>query len=109
MTASTPSSRIPSTAACGSWAGWASRPVARTALAFGKPLLVSDVGGLAELVAAGAARGVAPGDAGALRGALSELLADRRALEALADAALTAAARRYGWDAIARQTLELYR
>jgi glycosyltransferase involved in cell wall biosynthesis len=83
--------------------------IALTALAFGKPLLVSDVGGLAELVAAGAARGVAPGDAGALRGALSELLADRRALEALADAALTAAARRYGWDAIARQTLELYR
>jgi glycosyltransferase involved in cell wall biosynthesis len=83
--------------------------IALTALAFGKPLLVSEVGGLAELVAAGAARGVPPGDAGALRGALSELLADRRALEALADAALTAAARRYGWDAIARQTLELYR
>ena len=83
--------------------------IALTALAFGKPLLVSDVGGLSELVTAGAARGVPPGDVGALRGALSELLADPRALGALADGARKAAADRYGWDAIARQTLDLYR
>ena len=83
--------------------------IALTALAFGKPLLVSDVGGLSELVTAGAARGVPPGDVGALRGALSELLADARTLEALGDGARKAAADRYGWDAIARQTLDLYR
>src|SRR4029077_11155506 len=46
-----------------------------TALAFGKPLLVSEVGGLGELAADGAARAVTAGDAAALHGALVELLA----------------------------------
>jgi glycosyltransferase involved in cell wall biosynthesis len=78
-----------------------------TALAFGKPLLVSDVGGFGELAARGAAQTVPPGDAGALREALVALLADPAALEALRGGAL-AAAGEHGWDAIARQTLALY-
>ena len=36
--------------------------VLATALAFGKPVVLSDVGGFAEVAAAGAARLVAPGD-----------------------------------------------
>src|SRR5207237_1419347 len=55
-----------------------------TALAFAKPLVISDVGGLAELAASGAARAVPTGDVQALRGALEELLADPAQLRAIA-------------------------
>ena len=41
-----------------------------TGLAFGKPLVLSAVGGFPEVAATGAGRLVAPGDAGALAGAL---------------------------------------
>jgi glycosyltransferase involved in cell wall biosynthesis len=82
--------------------------VLSTALAFGKPLLVSDVGGFGELAAAGAARAVPPGDAAALRGALAELLADRAALAVLAQRARALAAGEYSWATIARRTLVLY-
>ena len=61
--------------------------VVATALAFGAPLVVSDVGGFGELGAAGAARVVPPADAGALREALAGLLADPAERERLAAAA----------------------
>ncbi len=79
-----------------------------TALAFGKPLLVTDVGGFAELAERGAAHAVAPGDAGALRDALRELLADPAKLGALAARSRELAAGDYGWAAIAQRTLALY-
>jgi glycosyltransferase involved in cell wall biosynthesis len=80
-----------------------------TALAFEKPLLVSDVGGLAELAASGAARAVAAGDVQALRGALEELLADRAQLQAMAARAGAEAREHYAWEDIGRRTLALYR
>jgi glycosyltransferase involved in cell wall biosynthesis len=79
-----------------------------TALAFGKPLLVSDVGGFAEIAERGAAHAVAPGDAGALHDALTGLLANPAALRALGERALAAANGDYGWQAIAQRTLALY-
>jgi glycosyltransferase involved in cell wall biosynthesis len=86
------------------WSG-----VLATALAFGKPTVVSDVGGLGEVAAAGAARLVPPGDPEALRSALTALLADPQEREGLAWGALTAARGTYSWDAAAEQTLALYR
>ena len=80
-----------------------------TALAFGKPLLLSDVGGFPEVAAIGAARTVPAGDSAALGEALRELLADPAALSAMAERAHAAAAGPYSWDAIAHRTLELYR
>ena len=47
-----------------------------TALAFGRPLLLSDVGAFPELAATGAARVFPAGRPEALRDALQELLAD---------------------------------
>jgi glycosyltransferase involved in cell wall biosynthesis len=79
-----------------------------TALAFGKPLLLTRVGGFPEIAATGAAELVAPGDPGELASALTQLLADPARRERMAAAARAAAAGRYGWDAIARRTLELY-
>jgi glycosyltransferase involved in cell wall biosynthesis len=81
-----------------------------TALAFGKPLLLTAVGGFPELAATGAAELVSPGDAEALAAALRSLLADDARRERLAAAARAAAAPDgpHGWDAIARRTLALY-
>jgi glycosyltransferase involved in cell wall biosynthesis len=82
--------------------------VLATALAFGKPVVVTDVGGFSEIAAAGAARLVAPGDPDALRAALCELVRDPGARERLGAAALAAAHGPYSWDAAAQATLEVY-
>jgi len=79
-----------------------------TALAFGKPLLLSDVGGFPEIAATGAARMVPAGDPAALGAALNELLADPAALAEMAGRARAAAAGRYWWEQIARAHLRLY-
>lgn len=80
-----------------------------TGLAFGKPLVLSAVGGFPEVAAIGAARLVPPEDPPALAATLRELIADPPAREELASAARAAAEGVYSWDAIAGQTLALYR
>lgn len=80
-----------------------------TALAFGKAIVASDVGGFAEVAAHGAARLVPPGDPQALAAALREVLADRTERERLEAGARAAAAGPYSWDAVAASTLALYR
>jgi glycosyltransferase involved in cell wall biosynthesis len=80
-----------------------------TGLAFGKPLVLSAVGGFPEVAATGAARLVPPGDVEALAATLAELVADLPARTEMAAAALRAAAGPYSWDEAARLTLDLYR
>jgi glycosyltransferase involved in cell wall biosynthesis len=80
-----------------------------TGLAFGKPLLLSAVGGFPEVAEAGAARLVPPGDTVALAATLSELVGDQVARDELAAAATRAAAGPFSWDEAARRTLDLYR
>jgi glycosyltransferase involved in cell wall biosynthesis len=80
-----------------------------TALAFGRPLVLSSVGGFPEIAEQGAARLVPPEDPEALASALRELLADRAARDALASAAAEAAASTYSWDRIGQETMALYR
>ena len=82
--------------------------VLATALAFGKALVVTDIGGFSEIAGAGAARLVAPDDPAALGAALSELVTDPVQRERLASAALAAARGPYSWDAAAQATLALY-
>ncbi len=83
--------------------------VLATALAFGRAVVLSDIGGFGEVAGHGAARLVTPGDPEALRAALIELLGDPVARSALGDAASAAARGPYSWDAAARDTLALYR
>jgi glycosyltransferase involved in cell wall biosynthesis len=78
-------------------------------LAFGKPLVLSAVGGFPEVAATGAARLVPPEDPGALAGALGELVGDEAARAELAAAARDAATGPYSWDSVAAETLALYR
>jgi len=78
-------------------------------LAFGKPMVLSDVGGFAELARDhGAGRLVPPGDPRELASALNELLADADQRRRLSEAAATAAAGEFSWDGIARRTLRVY-
>ncbi|HSZ06820.1 MAG TPA: glycosyltransferase family 4 protein [Solirubrobacteraceae bacterium] len=79
-----------------------------TALAFAKPLLLSDVGGFPEIAATGAARMFPAGDAAALHAALLELLADAPVRAEMASRAGALAAGQYSWREIAQCTLELY-
>src|ERR1019366_5467366 len=82
--------------------------VLATALAFGRAIVVSDVGGFSEGAGHGAAWLVSPGAPEALRAALVKLIEDPGAREALGSAALAAARGPYSWDAAARATLSLY-
>ena len=78
-------------------------------LAFGKAMVLSDVGGFRELVEEHrAGRLVPPGDPGALAETITELLADPAARERLAERAQAAAAGPYSWDAIAKRTIAVY-
>jgi glycosyltransferase involved in cell wall biosynthesis len=80
-----------------------------TALAFGKAIVASAIGGFAEVAEDhGALVAVPPGDPAALRDALAELVADPATLAAQEARAAAAAAGPYSWDAAARLTLTLY-
>jgi glycosyltransferase involved in cell wall biosynthesis len=83
--------------------------VLATALAFGKPLVVSDVGGFSEVAALGAARLVPPGDRGTLAHAIRALLTDPGERTRLAAFARAAADGPYSWDGAAAATAALYR
>ncbi len=78
------------------------------ALAFGKPLVLSAVGGFPEVAEQGVARLVPPEDPTALATELDELVKDEDARAELGEAAANAAAGGYSWDAVAHQTLLLY-
>jgi glycosyltransferase involved in cell wall biosynthesis len=79
-----------------------------TALGFGVPLVLTDVGGFPDFAAAGAAELVPPGNAAALHDALADLLGDPARRATLAMATLRLADEAHGWDAIARAHLALY-
>jgi glycosyltransferase involved in cell wall biosynthesis len=82
--------------------------VLATALAFGSPLVLTDVGGFPEVAQSGAARLVAPADPTALRLALLELLGDRAARERLSAAARALAGGEWSWARVAERTKALY-
>lgn len=78
-------------------------------LAFGKALIMSDVGGFRELVEEhGAGALVAPGDPDALAAEIQRLLANPDERRALEERARAAAAGAFSWDRIAAQTASLY-
>jgi glycosyltransferase involved in cell wall biosynthesis len=80
-----------------------------TALAFGKAIVASAIGGFRETGDDhGAVRLVPPGDPAALREALDHLIHDPTARAAQEARAAAAAAGPYSWDEAARLTLELY-
>jgi glycosyltransferase involved in cell wall biosynthesis len=84
--------------------------VLQTALAFGKPLVLSRIGGFIDLGEKHrAARLVEPDNADELAAAIRELLADPAERERLGIAAAAAAAGPFSWETVAEQTLDLYK
>jgi glycosyltransferase involved in cell wall biosynthesis len=84
--------------------------VAREAMAHGRPVVATAVGGLADAVEDGVTGLlVAPRDPGALRAALERLLADEELRARLGGAAREAAERRYSAQAATEATLRAYR
>ena len=82
-----------------------------TALAFGKAIVATDVGGFGEVAEAGEGetiRLVPPGDHSALAEALGTVLSDPGERARLEAAARAAADGPYSWDAIAARTIALY-
>jgi glycosyltransferase involved in cell wall biosynthesis len=80
-----------------------------TALAFGKPLLLTRVGGFTEIADDhGAALAVAPDDLTAIARGVTELLNDQARRDQLATQAAALAAGEFAWSSIARRTLALY-
>jgi colanic acid/amylovoran biosynthesis glycosyltransferase len=79
------------------------------AMAHGRPVVASAVGGLLDLVVDGETGiHVPPGDVGALRSALERLLADRELRRRMGEAGRRRAAEHFSWDAVTRETVELY-
>jgi glycosyltransferase involved in cell wall biosynthesis len=76
---------------------------------YGRPLVVTAVGGLPELVADGSGLSVPPEDADALSAGLLSILADVEFAARLGAAGAATAAREGSWDAVARRTLDAYR
>ncbi len=81
-----------------------------TGLAFGKAMVLSDVGGFGEVARKhDAARLVPPEDPAELASALSDLVSNATERQALEDRAAAAATGPYSWADIARSTIRLYR
>lgn len=79
-------------------------------LAFGKAMVLSDVGGFRELAEEhGAAALAPPGDSDALAAAIDALLADPEERRRLEEAAAAAAAGPFSWERIAERTEAVYR
>jgi glycosyltransferase involved in cell wall biosynthesis len=79
------------------------------AMAHGRPVVASAVGGLLDLVVDGETGiHVPPGDVAALRAALEGLLGDRELRRRMGEAGRRRAAERFSWHAVTRQTIELY-
>lgn len=83
--------------------------VGSLAKSFGRPLVVSSVGGLPELVADGSGIVAAPEDSAALAEALLAVLSDRGLAARLAAAGARSAGEGASWDTVAERTLEAYR
>jgi glycosyltransferase involved in cell wall biosynthesis len=76
---------------------------------FARPLIVTDVGALPELVADGSGLVVPSEDPGALAGALVSVLSDTALATRLGAAGAATAEREGSWDVIAERTLDAYR
>ncbi|HKX48390.1 MAG TPA: glycosyltransferase family 4 protein [Gaiellaceae bacterium] len=84
--------------------------VAREAMAHGRPVVASGVGGLLDAIDDGVTGLlVPPRDPAALRAALETLLADATLRRRLGDAAREAARERFSWSTSTQRTLDAYR
>jgi glycosyltransferase involved in cell wall biosynthesis len=83
--------------------------VCMEAMAHGRPVVASAVGGFLDLVVDGeTGLLVPPGDVGALRAALERLLGDADLRRRMGEAARERIRARFAWDAVTKATIALY-
>ncbi len=83
--------------------------VLMTALAFGKPVVASRIGGIAETIVDGVhGRLTPPGDVPALGAALESVLLDKAAQRSMQNAVGELACGALSWDSISQKTIEVY-
>jgi glycosyltransferase involved in cell wall biosynthesis len=79
------------------------------AMAHGRPVVASGVGGLLDLVVSGETGVIVePGNVPALRSALERLLADPELRRSMGEAGRRRAAEHFSWDSVTRKTLDVY-
>jgi glycogen(starch) synthase len=84
--------------------------VCAEAMAHGRPVVASAVGGLLDLVADGETGIlVRPGDVAALRRALDRLLGDRELRRRMGEAGRARMRERFSWDRVTEATIDAYR
>lgn len=84
--------------------------VALEAMAAGTPVIVSQVGGLAEVVEhEKTGIWVYPGDASSIAWGIDRILSDEAYAKQLAEKAKETVRKAYNWEAIANKTIEIYR
>jgi glycosyltransferase involved in cell wall biosynthesis len=84
--------------------------VCAEAMAYGRPVVASAVGGLLDLVVDGeTGLLVPPGDVSALRAALERLLADRELRHRLGAAARERVRKNFAWKPVTDATIEAYK
>lgn len=84
--------------------------VAREAMAYGRPVVATAVGGLLDAVEDGVTGRLVPaGDPSALSATIEELLADEQLRHRLGAAAREAARSRFSWEATTEATIRAYR
>ncbi|HEX9890424.1 MAG TPA: glycosyltransferase family 4 protein [Nitriliruptorales bacterium] len=82
--------------------------VAVEAMACGTPVIVSDTGGLREIVARGGGLRVTPEAPDELADAIVEVLTDEALASTLVDQGVRKVKRRFDWRTVARDTAEVY-
>jgi glycosyltransferase involved in cell wall biosynthesis len=83
--------------------------VAALAKRYGRGLIVTDVGALAEAARDGAARVVPPEDPAALARAIVDVVATEGLAGRMSGAAIAAVRQELSWESVARATLDAYR
>ncbi|MFC2061046.1 glycosyltransferase family 4 protein [Elusimicrobiota bacterium] len=84
--------------------------ILQLAYGLGRPVIVTDVGGMAEVVEDGRTGFIVPpGDDNALAGKLSVILEDTDLQKKMGKCAFELARTRYSWDSIALKTMKMYR
>jgi glycosyltransferase involved in cell wall biosynthesis len=83
--------------------------VGSLAKAHARPLIVTRVGGLPELVADGSGVAIEPEQPATFAAAVLSVISDRQLAERLGAKGAESAARESSWDVVAERTLEAYR
>jgi glycosyltransferase involved in cell wall biosynthesis len=83
--------------------------VLQLAYAFGRPVVVTDIGGIREAVAADGTGVIAAPDAEALARAILRLLTDQELARAMGDQGLLVARTKYSWEAVSEKVIRIYR